>query len=257
MFHPRTPKKSPQKASWSPAATILIAFFVFFASQIAVAIVLREYISIRHWSITVSNNWLNNNVTALFIETFLVELFLVLFLYGFMKRRWISFKYIGLKGKFLLKDLGYAVGGFLTYLFIYLTVVSSLQYFIHGFNVSQKQELGVPNTAYGGDLWMLFVMLVILPPIAEEILFRGFIYSSLRPKMNKIGAALITSILFALPHLFESSSGLLWVAGCDTFILSMVLVYVREKTDKLWASMLIHGLKNFIAFASLYLIHSS
>jgi membrane protease YdiL (CAAX protease family) len=100
-------------------------------------------------------------------------------------------------------------------------------------------------------------MLVVLPPIAEEILFRGFIYSSLRPKMNKIVAALITSILFALPHLFESSNGLLWVAGCDTFILSMVLVYVREKTDKLWASMLIHGLKNFVAFASLYLIHSS
>jgi membrane protease YdiL (CAAX protease family) len=74
--------------------------------------------------------------------------------------------------------------------------------------------------------------------------------------MNKIIAALITSILFALPHLFESSSGLLWVAGCDTFILSMVLVYVREKTDKLWASMLIHALKNFVAFASLYLLHN-
>lgn len=257
MFHPRTPKNGVEKASWSPLATILIAFFVFVASQIAVAIVLREYVDLRHWSTTVANNWLNNDVSALFVETFLVESFLVLFLYGFMRRRWISFKYIGLKGKFLLKDLAYAIGGFLTYLLIYLTVVSTLQYFIHAFNVSQKQELGVPSSAYGGDLWMLFVMLVILPPIAEEILFRGFIYSSLRPKMNKIVAALITSVLFALPHLFESSSGLLWVAGCDTFILSMVLVYVREKTDKLWASMLIHGLKNFVAFASLYLIHTS
>ena len=156
----------------------------------------------------------------------MAETLLVLFLYGFMKRRWISFKYIGLKGKFLIKDVAYAVGGFLTYILVYLTVVSTLQVFIHGFNVSQKQELGVPNNAYGGDLWLLFVMLVILPPIAEEILFRGFIYSSLRPKMNKIVAALITSLLFALPHLFESSDGLLWVAGCDTFILSMVRLYL-------------------------------
>jgi membrane protease YdiL (CAAX protease family) len=257
MYRLRTTDKTVQKASWSPVATILIAVFVFLASQIAVAIVLRGYVTARHWSTATANNWLTNSVPALFVETFLAEAFLVVFLYGFMKRRWITFKYIGLKGKFLLKDAAYAVGGFLTYIVIYLTVVSTLQVFIHGFNVSQKQELGVPNNAYGGDLWLLFVMLVILPPIAEEILFRGFIYSSLRPKMNKIVAALITSVLFALPHLFESSSGLLWVAGCDTFILSMVLVYVREKTDKLWASMLIHAIKNFVAFASLYLIHSS
>jgi membrane protease YdiL (CAAX protease family) len=257
MFGLRVTKKDLDKTGWSPLATILVAVFVFLASQIAVAIVLRAYVSIRHWSNSTANNWLTNSVLALFIETFLAESFLVLFLYGFMKRRKVSFEYIGLKAKFLFKDVAYAIGGFLTYLVIYLTVVSTLQYFIHGFNVSQKQELGVPNNAYGGDLWLLFVMLVILPPIAEEILFRGFIYSSLRPKMNKIVAAIITSVLFALPHLFETSSGLLWVAGCDTFILSMVLVYVREKTDKLWASMLIHGLKNFVAFASLYLIHSS
>ena len=60
-----------------------------------------------------------------------------------------------------------------------------------------------------------------------------------------------------LPHLFESSSGILWVAGLDTFILSMVLVFVREKTDSLYASMGIHMVKNFLAFASLFLFHLS
>jgi len=178
MLEENTNKKNSQRLSWSPMATILIATFVFFCSQIAVGIVFKEYVSIRHWSSTTANNWLNNSVLALFFETLLVESFLILFLYGFLRRRNISFQYLGLKGKFLLKDLGYALGGFLTYLLIYLTVVSSLQYFIHGFNVSQKQELGVPSSAYGGDLWLLFVMLVVLPPIAEEILFRGFIYSS-------------------------------------------------------------------------------
>ena len=257
MFKRKTNKDGQPKGYWGPVASILIAVFVYFSSQIAVAIVLREYISLRHWSISTANSWLTNSVPALFTETFLVETFVILFLYAFLHRRKIPFKYIGLKGKFLLRDLWYATSGFLTYLLIYLSIVSTLQYLIHNFNVSQKQQLGMPNSAYGGNLWLLFFMLVILPPIAEEILFRGFIYTSLRPKMNKIVAAIITSILFALPHLFETSSGLLWVAGCDTFILSMVLVYVREKTDKLWASMLIHALKNFVAFASLYLLHSS
>ncbi len=245
-----------EKKYWGPITTILIAVLVFFSSQILVGVVLHAYIVLRHWPASTANWWLSDSVAGLFIETLLVESFVVLILYAFLKRKKISFQYLGLKGKFLIKDLTYTIGGFFSYILVYFTAVSTLQFFVHGFNVSQKQNLGVPSYAQGGDLWLLFVMLVILPPIAEEILFRGFIYSSLRPKMNKIVAALITSILFALPHLFETSSGLLWVAGCDTFILSMVLVYVREKTDKIWASMLIHALKNFIAFASLYLMHN-
>ncbi len=246
-----------EKGNWSPISSVLIAIFIFFGSQIVVAILFREYVAIRHWSTSTASSWLTNSVPALFIETFLVESFVVLFLYAFMRRRNISFKSIGIRGKFLLRDLKYAIVGFSAYLLIYLSVVSVLQYLIHGFNTSQKQNLGIPNSAHGGNLWLLFIMLVILPPIAEELLFRGFIYTSLRPKMNKIIAAIIVSLLFATPHLFESNNGLLWVAGIDTFTLSMVLVYVREKTDKLWASIIIHFLKNFVAFASLYLLHSS
>jgi membrane protease YdiL (CAAX protease family) len=257
MLKQKTDGTAQQKGNWGPVASILIATFVFFSSQIVVAILLREYVMLRHWSTSTANSWLTNSVLALFIETLLVESLVVLFLYIFMHRRKISWSFIGLKGRFLLKDLRYSITGFLSYLLIYLSVVSILQSLIHGFNVSQKQNLGVPNSAQGGNLWLLFVMLVILPPIAEEILFRGFIYTSLRSKMNKIIAAVIVSLLFALPHLFETNAGLLWVAGSDTFILSMVLVYVRERTDKLWASMLIHVLKNFVAFASLYLLHSS
>lgn len=241
--------------NWGPVTSVLIAAFIFFSSQIAVGLILQEYILLKHWPRSTANWWLSDSVSALFIETFLVESFVVLILYVFLRKRKVSLKYIGLKGKFLFKDLSYALGGFFTYLLVYFSAVTVLQFFIKSFNVSQKQNLGVPATAQGGDLWLLFIMLVVLPPIAEEILFRGFIYSSLRPKMNKIIAAIITSLLFALPHLFESNSGILWIAGCDTFILSMVLVYVREKTDKLWASMLIHALKNLVAFASLYLIH--
>jgi membrane protease YdiL (CAAX protease family) len=245
-----------KSGSWGPVSSVLIATFVFFSSQVAVGLILQEYILLRHWSRFTANWWLSNSVAALFVETFLVELFVVLILYAFLRKRKISFKDIGLRGKFLIRDLSYALGGFFTYLLVYFSAVTTLQFFVKSFNVSQKQNLGVPSTAQGNDLWLLFIMLVVLPPIAEEILFRGFIYTSLRPKMNKVIAAIITSLLFALPHLFESNSGILWIAGCDTFILSMVLVYVREKTDKLWASMLIHALKNFIAFASLYLMHT-
>jgi membrane protease YdiL (CAAX protease family) len=43
-------------------------------------------------------------------------------------------------------------------------------------------------------------------------------------------------------------ASLLWAAGVDTFVLSLVLVYLREKTGALYAGMLVHSLNNLIAF---------
>ena len=74
--------------------------------------------------------------------------------------------------------------------------------------------------------------------------------------MPKVWAIIITSLIFASPHLLESGSGgLLWIAGIDTFVLSLVLCWVREKTGRLYAGMGIHALKNTVAFISLFLLH--
>jgi membrane protease YdiL (CAAX protease family) len=40
----------------------------------------------------------------------------------------------------------------------------------------------------------------------------------------------------------------MWAAAFDTFILSVVLVYLREKTGALYAGMLVHMLNNLLAF---------
>jgi hypothetical protein len=98
---------------------------------------------------------------------------------------------------------------------------------------------------------MAFVSLVLLPPIVEEIVFRGFVFTGLRKKMKFTAATIITSLLFAGPHLLASSEGLLWVAGVDTLVLSFVLCYLRERTGALWAPMAVHGLKNALAFVLL------
>ncbi|HUC95860.1 MAG TPA: type II CAAX endopeptidase family protein [Candidatus Saccharimonadia bacterium] len=245
------------KKYWGPIQTLLLSVFIFLFTQIIVGLLINGYFSIRHFTPQQSQNWINNSAMGLFIETLLIEALTILSVWIFLKIKKVGFKKIGLYGLPVLKDLGYLVLGFVSYFVIYFISVSVLKALVPGFNISQKQDLGIPSVAYGADLWLFFFMLVVLPPIAEEILFRGFLYTGLKQKLNKILAALITSIAFAAPHLFETNSSLLWVAGLDTFILSMVLVYVREKTGRLWAGMGIHFLKNFVAFASLYLLHNS
>jgi membrane protease YdiL (CAAX protease family) len=98
-------------------------------------------------------------------------------------------------------------------------------------------------------LWAAFVGLVFLPPIGEETLVRGYLYTGLRQKMKFMPAMLITSLLFGAAHLETgTTTALLWAAGINTFILSLVLVYLREKTGALYAGMMIHALNNAVAF---------
>ncbi len=86
---------------------------------------------------------------------------------------------------------------------------------------------------------------------------RGFLYGSLKKQWPKIYAVLCTSALFAIAHLqFGSGAPLLWVAAIDTFILSLVLIYLRDKTGSLAASIMLHMLKNSLAFVALFLLHA-
>jgi membrane protease YdiL (CAAX protease family) len=177
-------------------------------------------------------------------------------LYLFLRRRKSNFKAIGLKGRVNFKDVGFAVLGLIVYFAIYAFAINILSSSIHSFNVNQQQQIGF-NQAHGPQLILVFISLVILPPIVEEILVRGFLYTSLKKYMPKIWAVLIASTLFAAAHLPEGGSGapLLWVAGVDTFILSTVLIYLRDRTDKLWSSMMVHAMKNGVAFLSLFVFH--
>jgi len=51
------------------------------------------------------------------------------------------------------------------------------------------------------------------------------------------------------------AAGPLYIAALDTFILSLVLIYLREKTGSLWASITLHAVKNGVAFMALFVLH--
>jgi membrane protease YdiL (CAAX protease family) len=143
--------------------------------------------------------------------------------------------------------------GLPVYLGIYLVAYAIIKHLVPGLNVNEKQQLGFNNISGAKEMILTFISLVILPPIGEEILFRGFLYSSLKKNLPIVVAVLGTCTIFAIGHLPEGgAAGPLYIAAIDTFVLSLVLIYLREKTGGLWASMTLHGLKNCIAFVALY-----
>ena len=100
------------------------------------------------------------------------------------------------------------------------------------------------------DAWLVALFGILIAPIAEEIAFRGFLYPSLRPWTGKILAAILTSIPFALLH--AQQVGHAWGPLAMVFLVSLVLVAVRERTGSVAASALVHACYNLSIFAVIF-----
>ena len=240
---------------WGPIWSIFLTVLIYFVSQIITIFILSLIFHFMHWSSKKSNDWLSSSVVGQFFSVLLVEFLSLGTIYAFLRWKKTSFKKIGLV-KIKLKDVFTALTGFLIYMVSFYSLALILGALIKSFNINQEQNVGFQSVNGNFGLILAFISLVVLPPIAEEIIFRGYLFSGLRTKIKFIYAALLTSLIFAMPHLIESKDGgILWIAGLDTFILSMVSSALREKTRSLWSSMLLHSFKNGVAFVGLFLIH--
>jgi len=235
---------------------VVFVVLVYYVSQLLSGAVVSIYPGLRHWSPNQATNWLNNSVGAQFAYILIAEALAVGAIYWFLRRRRLGLSVIGLRRP-KLSDPVYGLIALPVYFFFLLAVVGIISRYVPGLNINQQQQIGFNDVHGAVQLSLTFISLVILPPLAEEIMMRGFLYGSLRKVMRVVPAALITSGLFAAAHLPEGgAAGPLYIAAIDTFILSLVLVYLREKTGGLWASITLHALKNGIAFVALFVIHA-
>lgn len=233
--------------AWGPLAAVLVSIGVFFASQLLLGFGLGLFFGLAGWPQTRINDWLDSTPgQALLIS--ISALITIGLLALFLRLKKLSFRALGYMRTPQWRDAAHVAVGFLVY-FVLLVVASAIAGQILGVDTQQEQEIGFDETGSGsGGLALVFLSLVAIPPIVEETVFRGFLFGGLRTKLSLPWAMVITSVLFAIPHLFASSDGLLWIAAIDTFVLSLVLCYVREKTGALWACIGIHAVKNILAF---------
>ena len=112
--------------------------------------------------------------------------------------------------------------------------------------------LGYTNPNYYMDylhyehpvFWSLFFV-VIMPPLVEEIAFRGFLQQQLLKITSPHIAVIGSAFLFAFVHF--SIISIVWL-----FPFGMVLGYIRNKYKTLWYGMIIHGIHNLIILAMDY-----
>jgi membrane protease YdiL (CAAX protease family) len=95
--------------------------------------------------------------------------------------------------------------------------------------------------------------IIILAPLIEETLFRGFLQTYIRKHLGSKQAIVITSVCFSLFHYASGQDlGNISIIG-SLFILSLFLGFLYEKKGSILAPMTLHASFNTVSVINLYL----
>lgn len=237
---------------WNPFIAVIVTVAMFFTAQVIAAIVVAIYPLAKGFSGPETSSWLETNVIGQFAAGLVYYSLIIFWVIRLFKRLGFNLSDLGLvKPKVI--NIVQAFAGYAVYFLALIAGTLVIQNIFTSLDFDQKQELSFSPSTTGPALVFVFVGLVLLPAIAEEILCRGFLYNGLRTKLKPIISTIIVSVLFAAAHLqWGSSAPLLWAAALDTFVLSLVLCFLREKTGSLWPPIILHALKNGVAFFVLF-----
>jgi len=128
------------------------------------------------------------------------------------------------------------------------TVVMQLASYLPWVDIEQAQETGISSPS-APDLALAFMLFVVIAPIVEEVIFRGYLYAKVRKNLSAWATIIIVSVLFGAAHMQ-------WNVGINVFVLSIVMCVGREMTGSIWPGILMHMLKNGLAFYFLFIAKS-
>jgi membrane protease YdiL (CAAX protease family) len=235
---------SPKRTLGRPAGVITRTVLVFFVSQIVGLLAVSGLYDLFY----PSHPPLSDSIVAQFFYILIAEGLAAGLAIHLVRRRGLGLSVIGLGRRPKLSDLWRAAIGFVAFYALLLVAGVILSWLSPDIS-NEQQNLGFTNINTGLESVLAFISLVLIPPLGEEILVRGYLYSGLRKFWRLWPAVLATSLIFGAAHLELGSGGpVVWAAAVDTFLLSLVLSFLRERSGALYAGMLVHMVNNLIAF---------
>ena len=89
----------------------------------------------------------------------------------------------------------------------------------------------------GWPIWTAFVAIAVVPPVCEEVAFRGVILGGLQRFMRPVDALLLQAAMFSVLHL----SPIIFVSH---FVIGLALGWVRVRTQRLLPCIALHAAWN-------------
>ncbi len=92
---------------------------------------------------------------------------------------------------------------------------------------------------------------LVFAPLLEEVIHRGYLFAALRRRFNPGIAIAVTAVLFAADHAYSLSGTV------SVLLAGVALGFVRHRTNRLAASILMHASINALVFADLAFLNFS
>lgn len=122
--------------------------------------------------------------------------------------------------------------------FLFMLVVSGPLSKLFPDSMSQLQEMN--NMFAEQPFWVLILVVAILPAICEELLFRGFLFGTMKTKWKPFAAIFVSAFIFAIYHLSM-------VKVFTVTILGVALAYSVYCSESIATSMLMHFCNNGVS----------
>jgi len=172
-------------------------------------------------------------------------------------RKWPSKKTFGITRLPSWSDIGLSILSVLPYYLLSAGVLWVAMTFTKVVDPNVGQQIGFDNLTVGAEYFVAFITLVLMAPLAEELLFRGYFLGQLSERVSKWLAVILTAAVFGSLHLFGFTSDggvvLQWAAALDTFALGIMAGSLRILSGSIWAGVLLHAIKNGIAYYFLFI----
>jgi membrane protease YdiL (CAAX protease family) len=244
--------KTPMAVTAGPVGTVFLVIFIFFGADLFGNLLVTSIPPALHWSTTRATNWEQSYPAAFLLSAVAYSLAGFTLWWWFLRGKPKIQKLIGLKDGHI-KDAWLAPAGLIAYFVIVAAVIGVLERLIPDLRSNAKlvQQLNVNTIQGNAQIFLGILGLCVIDPIIEELTFRGFVFTGFKQRFSIVWAAILTSLLFAIPHMLESTQGILYEVGLATFIMSLILCWIREQTGNIYVGMLLHGGVNFIALMTL------
>lgn len=220
----------------------------YFALYLGLTIILQMLLSIAFMAIGTANGlnseallveFANNNILGI---TVISGILTVLVLYLVFKLRKKQVKQEWKLNRFKVKDV--ILGTVTAFSFSFLFALCT-------YNVSMENSLMISKSVgFYNEIVPMFgtvmmaVNLLVIAPTAEEIVFRGILYTKAEKTTNAVTAIIVTSVLFGLMHLM--AGGIVLVIGAT--LMSLVFGYIFHKFKSLWVCIIAHAVANLPDF---------
>ncbi len=153
------------------------------------------------------------------------------------------FHALGLRLRNAFSLVGFGLGGYAAFLALMLIVALVAGRMLGGtMPLGQTTEEIIGSAQSPGEVAIYFVLVCVLAPFFEELIFRGYVYAGLRRFLPPRTAIMLGAAAFAAVHLNAEAFLVLGLIGA-------MLCYLYERSRSLLPGMVAHSLHNGLVLA--------